>query len=67
MLVVAGTACVRGRRAHAHPGGAHEPTCNEADAVDVGEHHFHQLGHDFLHRRVLVLFFLTPMKREIKE
>jgi hypothetical protein len=32
-----------------HPGGAHEPTRNEADVVDVAEHHFHQLWHEFLH------------------
>jgi hypothetical protein len=39
----------------AHPGGAHEATGNEANAVDMAEHHFHQLRHQFLHHLLLVL------------
>jgi hypothetical protein len=54
-------------RAGAHPGGAHEATGNEADAVDVAEHHFHQLRHEFLHHPHLVVVssffgnFLPPI------
>jgi hypothetical protein len=42
----------------AHPGGAHEPTGDEAEAVDVAEHQSHELTHQFLHHHPhSVLFF----------
>jgi hypothetical protein len=46
-----------GARGGAHPGGAHEAAGNEADAVDVAQYELHQLGHEFFHRRRLVVFF----------
>jgi hypothetical protein len=46
----------------AHPGGAHEATGNEAHAVDLAEHHFHQLRHQFLlHHPLLVVAVVVEL------
>jgi hypothetical protein len=57
VLLLVGTSVgwVWGAGGGAHPGGAHEATGNEAHAVDVAEHHFHQLGHQFPHHHPLLV------------
>jgi hypothetical protein len=55
-LSLGATAAAHAAGGGAHPGGAHKAAGNEVDMVDVAQHHRHQLGHEFFHRRLLIFF-----------
>jgi hypothetical protein len=52
------------RAGGAHPGGAHEATRNEVEAVDLVEDQAHQLGHEFVHPPLSVFVFVLCFQGE---